>query len=370
VYDAGEAVEATLNLSNEIPEDEAGWRAAIQTVTGLALPEHREVVLTQVRYWGPPDDAAKYAYCRFTIRDRDMSTSIDAIQVLHSLRKGKKARKSVASSGVEDATAVLSWNDWQAGKAEGGGTLALAERLDRQFDEFLDRIKDIPARRRPKDLVIAGVGDMVEGCFIFPHQSFQIDGDRRTQIRNTVSLILEGLDRIAPSFERVRVGVVGGNHGQNRVDGKKVNRHDNDDCAVFEHAALAASRDPLLQNVEFYISQEEPALTLEVQGHILGMTHGDVFDRGGGAQVEGKAYKWYSQQAAGHRAAGDANLLLTAHYHHHALADWGACQWVQAPANDGGSGHFTDASGRYADPGMLTWVMTPSERYLDPFILR
>jgi hypothetical protein len=134
---------------------------------------------------------------------------------------------------------------------------------------------------------------------------------------------------------------------------------------------MAAARDTRLDHVEFFINQEEPAQTLDVQGHILCFTHGDVFDRGAAnSGIEGKAYKWFSQQAAGHRPAGDANVLLTAHYHHHALADWGACQWVQAPANDGGSGHFTDASGRYAEPGMLSWVMTPTERYCDPVILR
>lgn len=369
-YDAaGRAAEVALSLpAGEVPEHEAGWRESIENVTGLHLPPEREVVLSQVRYWGPPGDENKNSYCRFRIRDRVNVGDIDAAAILRSLRKRPKHGRTMANHDLDSAL-VVSWNDWQTGKGEGGGTPALAERLDRQFEGVRQRLREIPKARRPRELVVLGNGDNVEGCFIFPHQAHTIDLDRRGQVRAATTFVLEGLDRLAPLFDRVRVLAVGGNHGEHRVDGKKINRHDNDDTAVFEHAARAAQRDAALSHVEWSIALDDPTLTAEVQGWVLGLTHGQVFDRGGATSIEAKAYRWYSQQAAGHLPVGDAHLLATAHYHHHALSDWGACQWVQAPANDGGSAHFTDSSGRYAKPGMLTWVMTPEHRYTDSLIL-
>jgi hypothetical protein len=210
---------------------------------------------------------------------------------------------------------------------------------------------------------------MIEGCAIFPNQAHEIDTDRRGQIRACTTFILDGVDRLAPLFARVTVLVVGGNHGENRIGGKRTTRHDNDDCAVFEHAATAAARDRRLQHVNFVIAQDEPAKTLDVHGHILATTHGQVYGRGAGGSVEQKALRWYSGQAAGHQPVGDANLLVTHHFHHHALRDWGACLWVQTPAMDGGSPFFTDYSGQASQPGMLSWVMSPEHRYVDPQIL-
>jgi hypothetical protein len=350
-----------------VPE-EAKWREEITRVTGVEVPEHREVILEGVRYWGNPD--ALNVYCRFKIQDFPIAGSpsdVDAVALLRALRKGRSRPKETHTG---ETTLVVSWNDWQTGKAAGGGTAALAERLDAAYDGVAQRAREL--RKIGRDLghlVILGGGDMIEGCSIFPNQAYEIDGDRRTQVRNTTAFILDGIDRLAPLFSRVTLLVVGGNHGENRLGGVRTTRHDNDDCAVFEHAALAVSRDKQLSHVDFSIAQDEPAKTIDVHGHILATTHGHAFGKNVSGAVEQKAFRWYSGQAAGHQPAGDAHVLVTHHFHHHASRDWGACQWVQTPAMDGGSPFFTDFSGQSAKPGMLSFVVTPEHRYVDAQVL-
>lgn len=365
-YDSGRMVEAAVNIApgELIPEDEQAWRDHIQRTTGMTVPEGRRVELTQVRTWG--DQASPYTYMRFVITDREtVDPGVDAVSILKELRP----RKAVKTAFTGETTLCISLNDWQVGKAAGGGTQALAERLDAAYTAVAARARELRKIGRDLgELVVLGGGDIVEGCSIFGNQPFEIDSDRRAQVRNAVTLILEGLDRLAPLFSRVRVMAVGGNHGENRLGGKRTTRHDNDDCAVFEHAALAAARDPRLGHVEWSIAQDEPVKTMDVHGWILGTTHGQVFGRGSGS-IEARAYKWYSGQAAGHLPAGDCHLLVTHHYHHLAMRDWGACQWVQTPAMDGGSAFFTDFSGQHSEPGMLTWTMSPEKRFADPQIL-
>lgn len=357
--------EVTLTLS-EMPADEKRYREEIARVTGLTIPTERAVSLSQVRYWGNPE--SPMIYCRFTIEDRPEDGGPDAVEILRDLRKTPRPRIRTKLDG--EGALVLSWNDWQLGKAIGGGTTATVARLDAAFDAAHDRTKELRRLGRPLgELVILGGGDMVEGCTIFPHQPFELDSDRRTQIRNTVALILDGLDRLAPLYDRVKVLVVGGNHGENRVDGHRVNRSDNDDCAVFEHAALAAQRDSRLGHVDFVIAQDEPAKTLEVAGYVLGTTHGHVYGKGMSGSQEQKAYKWFTQQAGGRQPIGDADVFVTHHYHHFAARDWGATQWVQTPAMDGGSPFFTDFSGQASEPGMLSFTMSPGHRFRDLQIL-
>lgn len=363
-FEAGEPSEVTVQLDT-VPEDEQAWRAEILRRTGLEIPEDRQVQLTQIRYWNTSPDFECH-YCRFVIVDRpDTRPEVDAVALLKALRPRRQPRTAFTG----DTTLAVSWNDWQTGKLAAGGTPALAERLDAAFDGVAQRAREL--RKIGRDLghlLVVGGGDMVEGCVIFPNQSYEIDTDRRGQIRNTVTFGLDGLDRLAPMFDRVTVLAVGGNHGEHRIDGKRTTRHDNDDCAVFEHMALAAARDSRLQHVNFVIAQDELVKTIDVNGWVFGTTHGQVFGRGNGA-VEQRAYKWYAGQAAGHLPAGDCDLLLTHHYHYFAASDWGGCQWVQTPAMDGGSDWWTDISGKHSAPGMLTWAMSAEKRFADAQIL-
>lgn len=366
-YQAGEVASASISLP-AVPVDEAAWRLEIARVTGLTIPDHRRVELAQVRYWGDP--AAPNVYCRFLVLDREDSPSAgpDAVGLLRELRRGRRKPSGTASTEGE-GTFVLCWADWQTAKLEGGGTPGLAKRLAEAFDKAEARIKELRASGRSIGrLLIVGGGDMVEGCTIFANQPHEIDGDRRQQIRDTVTFILAGIDQLAPLFEHVDVLVVPGNHGENRIQGKRTTRHDNDDCAVFEHAALAVQRDPSLSHVRFVIALDEPAKTIAVGPWIIGATHGHVFARGAGGTSQ-KAHRWFAGQAAGRHPIGDADVLLSFHYHHFALQDWGHTIWVQSPAMDGGSPHFTDGTGFDAGPGMLSFLTTTAHRFTDPQIL-
>lgn len=362
---SGDVEQVTLSLKT-IPEDEQAWRDEITRVTTIKLPEGRRVWIREVRYWGNPADPM--VYVAFGITDRETQPDqVDHVATLTALRKDRSAKPATFTG---DAAFLLSWNDWQAGKAIGGGTVALLERFDAQIKGAQQRVREL--RKIGRDLgrlVIIGGGDMVEGCSIYPNQPFELDLDgRRRQVNVVTDMILDGIDRLAPLFEDVTVLAVGGNHGENRIKGNRTSRHDNDDCLVFENAARATSRDPRLQHVNYVIAEDEPAKTLDVCGWILATTHGQAFGKGAGGP-EKKAQNWYKGQAGGHFPAGDAHVLVSHHYHHKAERDWGACLWVQTPANDGGSPQHSDLMGEATDPGMLSFVMTPQRRYQDAQVL-
>lgn len=367
-YEASEPVEVTVTVQ-EIPEDEARWRAAISDATGLSIPDGREVELTQVRYWGDKD--APMIYCRFSIPDREAAQkpALDVVGLLRDIRavQGRK----IASRGAGPGAFVLSWADWQIGKGEGGGSEATAGRVIAALHAARRRVQELRAAgRRLGHLVIVGGGDLVEGCAMFPSHAYTVDLDRRAQVRAVVELGLSGLDLLAPLFDRVTVLAVPGNHGENRVNGTATSRADNDDVAVFEHMAQAAARDKRLSHVDFVISGDELSKTLEVAGWTLGATHGHVYGKTYSAVgVEPKVWRWFSQQAAGRLPVGDSDVLLTHHYHHFAARDWGACLWLQTPAMDGGSAWFSDVTGQAARPGMLSFIMAPESRCSDLLIL-
>lgn len=358
----------------ETLEGEPEWRDAI-TAMGVTIPDGYRVRIAEMKFdpaaWTRDSDDQKLAVTkpvwryRFIVEPEPVtSTSVDGIEILNALKRSPKPK--LRHTG--DGTLVLNLNDTQIGKDAGGGTDATIERIDHFFNLAQQRVKDV--RKQVGDLVILMGGDLVEGCSIYPNQSFQIDRDRRAQIRTMTGIVLDMLDRFAPEFSQVRVLAVPGNHGEHRLNGKRVNRHDNDDQLVAEAAAMAAERDDRLNHVAFNIAYDEPALTADIQGHILAVTHGSVYGKSGTGSPSMKAYNWFKNMAAGRSPAGSADILVGNHFHHDIITNFGTLMFVQNPAMDGGSPEFADYSGTDCPAGMATWVMTEQSRLTGYEVLR
>lgn len=270
---------------------------------------------------------------------------------------------------------VLSINDIQLGQSYNGGSVATIANFYNYIELAKQRIAELRYLGRDLDkLVIIGGGDLVEGCVIYPNQSFSLDLNRKQQIEGVVGLILHALDELAPLFRDVEVLAARGNHGENRINGKYTTMDDNDDTHVFEMAKLALDRDPSMQHIKWTIAGSESGVAIKVFDWVLATTHGDVYAKGvTGATVDKKAHNWMKNMALGREKfglLGQADVLITHHFHHDKMSDWGSCLWRQTPSQDRGSPYFEHATGEYSVPGMLTFVMTEESRYQDEAVLR
>jgi len=325
------------------------------------------------QYWDRDNQEMRWKHSYlFSVKKKSeevVADAIDAVQILKSMKTSQPIAK--ASNKAVESTFVLDWADWQFGKAEGGGTVALLERLDLAFTGAVKRIEELRSiGRKLDDLVIIGGGDMIEGCVIYPNQSYSIDGNRREQVRGTVASILHGITTLAPHFKTVKVVVAPGNHGEHRINGNRTEIGDNDDLLVFEMAELACKNDVRFKHVSFEIAEREVSVTTNILGWTYGITHGDVYGKTGGSGVRNKVFNWFKTMAANRHPVGGSDVLVTHHFHHDAQEDWGNTLWVQCPTIDGGSHYFKEFSGHDTKPGMASWVVTKTERYQDKQIIR
>lgn len=275
----------------------------------------------------------------------------------------------------DEAAFVLSINDIQLGQSYNGGSEATIT----QFYEFIRlaklRIAELRLLgRNLTHLVIIGGGDLVEGCVIYGNQSFSLDLNRKQQVEGIITLLLFAIDELAPLFQNVSVLASRGNHGEHRISGKYTTLDDNDDTHVFEMCKLVLDRDPAMGHINWTIAQSEAGVATCVFGWVLATTHGDIYAKGvTGATIDKKAHNWLKNMALGGKKfglLGQADVLITHHFHHDKMSDWGACLWRQTPSQDRGSPYFELATGEFSEPGMLTFVMTESNRYQDEAVLR
>lgn len=363
-YEANRPTSVTLNL-REIPEDEQAWRREINRVfPGLPIPDERRVEISSLRYWGDP--AAPMVYVRFDITDRN--SKVDNLDELVAAILKVKPPRAARSHGIP-ATQTVIWSDWQLFKKAGDGIDGTIQRIRASWTAVLAAQADWSRQGYAvDDLVIAGNGDIVEGCTIYPHQLMHIDAGGRGQRNAGRRLIIAGLRALAPKYPSVRVSVVGGNHGEDRVDGRSIDDQDNGDVEVFEAAFDALNENPDgFGHCSLSIPPNALIATLDVQGWVFAHQHGHL--DAGGAGPEGKMYGWFTRQAAAKAPAGDAHILATSHYHHARTADWGAkdsdrtgCLWLQNAALDGGSPQYAKRFGPESAPSITTFLTTPDQR--------
>lgn len=314
-------------------------------------------VVTRMRQW-----KARVVLRRSADRGPDWDRMMADIQRFRPAR-----RQPPTGDGV--FYAVL--GDWQIGKPDGDGLTGTVGRVLQAVADVETRVRELRRLGRPLgSLYVLWPGDSVEGCVgHYATQTYGVEIDRRQQVKVVRRLLRDALIRWSRLFPEVVVMAVGGNHGENRQGGKSYTTlGDNDDLAVIEQVGEVLAANPeAFGHVSIVIPSEHLTLTAQAGPWIVGLTHGHVARESGG--VEQRLRRWYEKQAGGKQPIGDSDILVTGHYHHLRVADWGGCVWVQCPAMDGGSEWWTAMKGEVSQAGLLTFASYPERRVADLEVL-
>lgn len=386
-------VEGVQGSEATVRKKEADWRAGVEwrgdegqvttkPILGTDPPEWRAVlsvfeldpdqyevvepVLFNAWHGNSPDGVQLMRQWKAKIIRRVQGGRAD-VEALEKEIKNHKPTKKEPPVGEGVFCVVMA--DWQIGKE---GTADTVARVLKAVGDVEHRVKELRRLGRPLGaLYVLWTGDAVEGCLgHYEMQTFTTELDRRDQVKLTRRLLRDALIQWSKMFSSVVVVAVGGNHGENRsARGKAYTTFgDNDDLAVVEQVAeILASNPEAYGHVEFVIPKDHLTVTVDAAGWILGLTHGHVARASGTA--EQKLRTWFNKMAGGKQSIGNADILVTGHYHHLRQADWGGCLWLQAPALDSGSEWWRLTSGEHSEAGVLTFAVYPEKRVGDVEVL-
>jgi hypothetical protein len=333
-------------------------------------PAQVEVVpgTVQVRAWDAnmgDGEVKRFKYYRATLRPKTGITSAEHQADVEELMKFVKGRKpvKVTTSEVVDTTLLVLLADWQVGNGEAGGTDKIIEQILASRDRAVARAKTLRKLGKIGDTVcLAGLGDLAEGCLgWYPMQCYSTDRNIREQDRIVRHLIIEWIDGFVAEGFKVTVFGVGGNHGEQRVDGKAYTSFDdNRDVQAFEIVAEILADNPRYENVSFpmgILDEYDLSATLDISGVPCTFVHGHQFGAGGQGNKVNVIEKWFTNQVMGRRPVSDAEILFSGHFHHFIASEASGRQVFQAPASDTGSAWFTNSTGKSSHPGVLTLVI-------------
>lgn len=330
-------------------------------------PDEFEIIEPfEIRSWDSNTENGKdtfYYYkakiiSKYAVNDRDF----DFKALLSEIKKSKPKAQTIKGK----SSMVVCLSDWQMGKRDGDGTKGIVARIEQMIPDVTARIKEL--RKSGVDLAhlyVVGLGDIVEGCEgFYPMQEHSVEYDLRRQKMIARRLLVKSLKEWAPLFKNVVVACVPGNHGENRKNGKAFTTFgDNFDVAIFDEAAEIFQENPAYKHVKFVIPENDLWLTLDVSGTIIGLAHGHQF-RTGGRYSHQKAVAWLSGQAFGMTEMGDADILISGHFHHLFVVNEGKRTLMQCPSVDGGSEWFENMTGKSSYAGTLTFSITPGKTQL------
>lgn len=269
-----------------------------------------------------------------------------------------KPRRSSTTTSTDDRAFAVCIADWQLGKNDGDGTNGIVARALRAIDASAERQKDLrKIGRGSSSLYVFGLGDLIENCGgYYEQQAFRVELNLREQINVARRLIVKSLEYWSPMFDRVVVAAVGGNHGENRSDGKSFTDFaDNHDVGIFEQVSdVVSMNESAYGHVSFVIPNHDLTLTLDVCGTVTALAHGHQFKRG--ATQAQKAIEWWKGQAMGSTPVGEASLLLSGHYHQLVVQRMNTKTHIQCPSIEGGSEWYANTTGYMGmqPPGVLT----------------
>ena len=283
--------------------------------------------------------------------ERLSAPRLDVEELLKNLNRFQAPKETQTKF---DGALVVCLSDFQIGKADGDGTEGTVRRIVSSFDRILAHAKTL----KPSEIYVVGMGDLVENCDgHYPSQTFTGELDRRQQVRVVRRLVRDIVVALSRLGIPMVVSGVAGNHGENRKDGKAfTNPGDNDDVAVFEMVAEALQVNPeAFDHVKFHVPDNRLEVLFDVQGKRVGFHHGHIATKGSTPQQ--KQQNWWKDHAFMQSLIGDADYLVTGHYHHLSIVDHGPRVHFQCPAMDGGSRWWEDRGGGMSAAGILTFTI-------------
>ena len=352
-WDGNEGLVTTEAMEGDSHPD---WSGVLR-LWGLDPDNFAVVEPVLFNVWGNTDGALNRQWKGKVVR-KGAKERADIDHLIQEIRKHKPKERKPLIEGAASLVVVAS--DWQVGKKDGDGLKGLVGRWLQAIDDVEARYKELKKMGRPiESITVLCLGDLVEGCDgHYDIQTFTVEVDRRDQVKIARRLLRDALIRWSKFAPEITVAAIGGNHGENRKNGKAFTTlNDNDDVALVESVAEIFQANPeAYGHIKFAIPTDSLSLTVEVGTKIIGITHGHLARAGAG--VEAKLRRWIADQTLGRNKIGDCDIIVTGHYHSLKMADWGGVKWIQAPALDGGSVWWSQSTGETADVGVLTFVVS------------
>jgi hypothetical protein len=261
-----------------------------------------------------------------------------------------KSKHTPVALAAREVTLVVCWADIQTGKVDHlGGMTELLTRLEDKRVALEAHIRKV----KPSHIVIADVGDIVEGI---ENTSSQLatNGLALTDQIDVAATEFWKVIKLAARFAPVDVLSIPSNHAQLRR-GKGLIGKPTDDWGLHISKRLEAMAHEVGIPATFHRPADwSESLIFDIRGTRLGLAHGHQ------ASGPNGVITWWTKMT--HAGVLNCDVLLTGHFHFASIRPSGRNEltgkprWhIQAPTLDNGSAWVRNSQGEDGDPALMVF---------------
>ncbi len=357
----GEELTATL------PNGRTDWQEFLKE-QGFDPDEFELIGAPRVSRWQKYDGDWLSAY-KFRLQKR---TEFDTDLPLLWKTAKTNSRKGKPVTPNSEKAFVIMLSDFQLGKTDHRGNHE--QSVTHILDSYL-RIENKVKQLKPERIVIAELGDIVEG-FSNKADMQQLRTNSLSimqQVDLALTLIWDLVKRLNKYCDNLTFATVASNHCQFRINKQQVGLPGQDDWGVFIAKQVHKLSEETGVSVRVLIPEpSDESLALDVFGdqfHVLGLWHGHQSPRP--EQVP----DFWTKQAFGRQPIHAASIGLTGHFHHlrvqelGAHANGGSRYWIQAKTMDTGSNWWRLNSGSESTPGIVCFELDSKKHFTGSVIV-
>lgn len=297
-----------------------------------------------------------YSYrARFKRLTKPRLAQADVDGLRAQVAKWRPVRRTLGNGLGPPATQHVEMADFQLGK-EGTAEFTIP-RVEVSLAAVVQNIKDLRRIGRNLDAIsLWNMGDIIEAVAgHYASQAFSVELNLRDQYNLATDITLAFIHALAPLAENFEFGAVLCNHGEQRNDAGKKISDDSDNASAYlaETARKTLEGRPDFAHIRWNIPRDQMVMHTEMSGVPVALTHGHT------APASAKELDWLRAQSMRlfdlHKV--QPRIWFTAHRHHLSVTEFGPFTRIQAPSADVGSKWWTDMTGLYSSPGLLTCLV-------------
>jgi predicted phosphodiesterase len=349
------------------------WNEQLESYFGKDAHKYQVVPGTaEIRFWdnnmGSGNIERFYYFKAKIVSSKKFMEDEDFKKLLNQTKKIKIPKKKTKLKKGKVYTVCIS--DLQIGKE---GTEQTVERWMDSIPKIKDEIREIRKTEPIDQLLLAGLGDIVEGCTgFYPMQESSIILDHRQQQKVARRMVYTLMKELVPMFDKTIAAFIAGNHGEYRKNGKAYTSFgDNKDVMLLEELAEIFKESPdYKKKIDFLVPENDLSMTFELQDTIITLAHGHQM-RSGGTNHQAKSKNWLANQSLARSMVADTDVLLMGHFHTFSVFDAGGSRLIAtAPSLDSGSQWFDNVYGGNSSSGILTLVLGGEEKWSKINVIR
>jgi uncharacterized protein YbjQ (UPF0145 family) len=298
---------------------------------------------------GDRDVVWLYAYsARFT-RKTPKLTDVDIAAIVKGIQRWKP-QPLITKPLNEGSTFLVCLADLQIGKSQGGGIEGATERIMAALNAAVKRLAELRKMgRNIESVCVANMGDPIEGCDgNYPSQLFTVKASLREQLNVALNILVKACEMLGADTVISTLS----NHSEWMRRGGKAVTSDSDSADGYLIDTLMrmfemAERGP----TTWHIPHDEMVTAADLSGVNVAFSHGH--------RITGDEHKWLQNHSIRllRETGTEPRIWITAHKHHYYARDFGPWFRFQCPSLDGGSKWYTDATGLWSTPGLLTMLV-------------